>query len=286
MSSTTTKTILVPGAWMGAWIWDATVHALTARGLNAETMTLRGLESGAERSHVAAIRLEDHVRQLADATAGHDGPVVLVSHSYSAAVTAQVADRLGDRVAGLIHIGGFLPADGRCLLDDWGDSDSERDQERADIADAGDLWLPPSRAMLEYETDLDGTDRDFLAENFTPHPGRTVTDTATLDADIATQPTTYVALSTQGPKTAWDEAPRAAREALTWRRQHINSGHWPMLSATNDTVTLLSTEIDHYAGPRLGLRVPRVCAAAHRPPSSFRARFLPELPADRTSTAW
>ncbi|RJN31579.1 alpha/beta hydrolase [Nesterenkonia natronophila] len=232
---------------MGAWIWEATARSLINRGFEAEVLTLEGLAAGELRSDIAQLRLEDHVRQLVKRVTEIDQPVVLVSHSYSSMVTSQVADRLRQAIAGLVHFGGFLPSDGRSLVDDWGSSPEQREQEKADIAKAGNLWMPPDRAMLEDEADLQEADRDFLADRFTPHPGHTITDPARMNFPVDVQPSTYVALSPEGAEQAWRNAPTGARGAARWRRRHISSGHWPMLSQPASVVDLLVEEIDYYA---------------------------------------
>ncbi|KHL17833.1 UNVERIFIED_CONTAM: hypothetical protein LK11_09585 [Mumia flava] len=233
---------------MGSWIWQPTVQSLRGRGIDAESITLRGLEPGLRDADVAAVRLDDHVQQLVQHVEEQARPAVLVSHSYSGVVTAAAADRLGQRVIGLVHLGAFIPGPGRSLLDDWGSSDTDRDQERADIAAAGDLWLAPTREMLDHETDLAPGDRDVLAARFTAHPGRTVLDPAELAASVEQQPSTYVVLAPNGATDeAWNDAPRVARTASGWRRRHLVSGHWPMVSAFDATVDLLAEEIGHYA---------------------------------------
>ena len=74
--------ILVPGAWMGGWIWEPTVQWLRARDIDAETMTLRGLEPGRSDADIARVSLEDHVQQLVDVIyQTRDDKVILVSHS-------------------------------------------------------------------------------------------------------------------------------------------------------------------------------------------------------------
>lgn len=102
-----TTTILVPGAWMGGWIWEPTVQILRQHGIDAETITLENGDVG----------LGDHVRHLIDRV---DGKAIFISHSYSGMVTASAADRLGEQVRGLIHVGSFLPVNGHSLLDAWG----------------------------------------------------------------------------------------------------------------------------------------------------------------------
>lgn len=237
--------ILVPGAWSAASVWEPTATELRRRGLRAEAVTLRGLEPGQPRSAIAAVRLDDHVDQVAALVTSRPEPVVLVGHSYSSMVTAQVADRERSQVVGLIHFGGFLPTDGQSLLDGWGDSPSAREQERQDIVDAGYLWLPPGLPALAHEWDLTDEDRSSLAESFTPHPGRTVTDPARLSVGTAKQPTTFVTLSAE------DISHEAAPEMPSgWRVEHLVSGHWPMLSRPDDVVELITREVAHYGEGR------------------------------------
>lgn len=181
--------ILVPGAWMGGWIGEPTVQWLRARDIDAETMTLRGLEPGRSDADIARVSLGDHVQQLVDAHA---------------------------------------------LLDNWGSADDERAHEEADIEAAGNLWLAPTREMLDYVDDLTDADRDYLTFKFTAHPGRTVLDAAHLSSPVEEQLTTYVALSL---KDDFD---------TTWQRRSLASGHWPMVSAFDETAALIEEEIRHY----------------------------------------
>ena len=213
---------------------------LRARDIDAETMTLRGLEPGRSGADIARVSLEDHVQQLVDVTyQTRADKVILVSHSYSGAVVASASDRLGTYVAGIIHIGAFLPVDAHALLDNWGSTDDERAQEKADIEAAGNLWLAPTREMLDYVDDLTDADRDYLASKFTAHPGRTVLDAADLSSPVEEQPATYVALSLK-------DAPAVAKSATTWQRRSLASGHWPMVSAFDETAALIEEEIRRY----------------------------------------
>lgn len=79
--------VLVPGAWMGAWIWHAIVEGLRAAGYSARTLTLEGLEPGLTREARGAVDLAQHVEQVARLIEDEDlRDVVLVSHSYSGIV--------------------------------------------------------------------------------------------------------------------------------------------------------------------------------------------------------
>lgn len=217
-----TTTILVPGAWMAGWIWAPTVTILRSQGINAETITLDNGDVG----------LADHVQQLIDFI---DGEVILVSHSYSGMVTASAADCLGEQVRGLIHVGSFLPVHGHSLLDAWGTDPAARIQEQMDIEAAGGRWLAPTRMMLEAEDELTPEQRDFLADNFTSHPGRTVSESARMSSPVENQPSSYLGgvPPVHGPK---------------WRLSELGGGHWPMLTRPEQFHDLLLQEISRYLG--------------------------------------
>ncbi len=53
--------VLVPGAWMGGWIWDRTVQALRERGHDAHTLTLAGLSADASPQDAARPGLADRL---------------------------------------------------------------------------------------------------------------------------------------------------------------------------------------------------------------------------------
>ena len=77
-NNTAPRILLIPGAWMGEWIWEPTVDQLRAQGLEAASLTLGGLEPGAVAHHVSSVRLERHVTQVADVILEWpDRPVVL-----------------------------------------------------------------------------------------------------------------------------------------------------------------------------------------------------------------
>jgi hypothetical protein len=45
---------------MGSWIWEPTVHRLRDRGIDAEAITLRGLETGLSDATVELLEAEIH----------------------------------------------------------------------------------------------------------------------------------------------------------------------------------------------------------------------------------
>lgn len=239
--------LLVPGAWMGEWIWEPIVAALAEQGVRASTLTLVGLEADADPQRVAHIRMADHVRQVHDEVLrlSGQGPVVLVGHSYSSAVVVQVADALSESVARVVHIGGFVVEDGQSMIDVFSNDAAVRAEETAQIERDGFRWMPPGRAMLEGQMGLSPQDVERLAKRLRAHPGHTVLDAAVLDRPVEEQRTTYVSLS-MTEDDAWAHAPEIARRAVdrgAWRAGFLRSAHWPMLSCPDLLVGLLVDEV-------------------------------------------
>lgn len=217
-----TTTILVPGAWMGGWIWEPTVQILRQHGIDAETITLENGDVG----------LGDHVRHLIDRV---DGKAIFISHSYSGMVTASAADRLGEQVRGLIHVGSFLPVNGHSLLDAWGPTSQPAPRNAPILTPPGGRWFAPTRQMLEFERGLSPEQRDFLADNFTSHPGRTVTESASMTSPVENQASSYIG----------GDPPMHGPD---WRLIQLDGGHWPMLTRAEEFHDLLVREIRHYQG--------------------------------------
>ena len=103
--------VLVHPAWHGAWFWKKIAPRLRERGHAVVTPTLTGL---GERSHLsrAETGLDVHVTDVVNVLKHEDlRDVVLVGHSSSGAVITGVADRALERVAHVVYLDAFVPAD-------------------------------------------------------------------------------------------------------------------------------------------------------------------------------
>lgn len=236
--------VLVPGAWMGGWVWVDTVSRLQASGHRACVLTLTGLTGRTPPQEAAAVRLDRHVQDVLDLVAAEDlTDVVLVGHSYSGIVVGQVADRIPHLVRRSVHLGSYLPRDGRSLIDDWGADAHARAAERQQIVRDGMLWAPPPSQALAAEPDLTPDSRARLAARFVWHPGRTLLDPARLDRPVTDQRVSYVALNPAGADSHGDLPPELANGLPpSWRLRTLVSGHWPMVSAPAALAGVLAEE--------------------------------------------
>ena len=104
--------VIVHGAWSGGWAWGAVARELRTAGHEAFTPTLTGL---GERVHLAnaAIDLDTHVLDVVNLLHYERlERVLLVGHSYGGMVVAGVAERIPERIDGLIYLDAFVPRDG------------------------------------------------------------------------------------------------------------------------------------------------------------------------------
>jgi pimeloyl-ACP methyl ester carboxylesterase len=105
--------VLVHGAWAGAWCWRDVAPLLRAEGHRVLAPDLPG--HGEDRAPVAEMTLEAYARRVQETVEAAPEPVVLVGHSMGGMVVTQAAEHVPDRIARLVYLAAFLPADGQTL---------------------------------------------------------------------------------------------------------------------------------------------------------------------------
>lgn len=226
--------VLIPGAWMGAWVWEPVTLNLRELGYDVHPVTLTGLDN--EHVDVSDVGLETHVEDMLTVLKERDlrDVVIVVGHSYSGIVAGQVADRAPEHVAQIVYVEAFVPHDGKSMLDSFPESQSE--EELRQIAENGGRWPPPGTIDLKHEQDLSTTQVRWLSERFVGHPGRTISEPAVIDLSLAEQKTTYIAGSSEYSDGAVD----AMREEPSWTFRKLDAGHWPMVAAPGELAALLA----------------------------------------------
>jgi pimeloyl-ACP methyl ester carboxylesterase len=112
-----TTFVLIGGFWIRAWAWREVAAKLTAAGHLVFPLSLTGL---GERKAQATpgVGLETHVSDVVHFIISGDlHDVVLVGHSGAGAIITIVADRIPERLAGLVYVDSGPVPDGACIAD-------------------------------------------------------------------------------------------------------------------------------------------------------------------------
>ncbi len=109
MTDTKAGLVLIHGSELGAWLWQRLLPELDAPAL-AVDLPGRGRHPADRRG----VRLQDAVVSVVDDIDGSPlDEVVLVAHSFSGVLVPQIAQRLGDRVVGIVLVGASVPRPGK-----------------------------------------------------------------------------------------------------------------------------------------------------------------------------
>ena len=232
-----TSFVFVGGFWIGAWAWRDVERELTALGHKAYPVTLTGL---AERAHLASreVRLATHVEDVVAFITVEDlHDVVLVGHSGGSAVIDGVADRVPERLAGLVYVDTGPLAEGTSVLDF--SSPEERAKIETRVKDEGEGWRLPLPSWDDLGAgNLVGLSEMDLArfrERAVAHPYRAAADPVRRThgepvglrkwAIMCTLPITQLrGMIAEGvPGFAVMGGP-------DWTLLDLSTGHWPMWS--------------------------------------------------------
>lgn len=217
--------VLVPGAWLGAWVWAEVAADLRSRGHEAVAVTLTGLDGTP-----GDIGLETHVNDVLKVVEQHPG-CVLVGHSYAGVVVGPAADRAGSLVRHTIYVDANLPYDGEALTTPW--SARGREFVADQIAGNGGRWAAPEAGDL-VEHDLSAEQIAEMLPRLADHPGRTIFEPVRLSQPVSG---TYIACLKPNGLSA--EA-AGLRGRPQWRVETLDTGHWPMVSRPGELASLLA----------------------------------------------
>jgi pimeloyl-ACP methyl ester carboxylesterase len=107
--------VLVHGAWMGAWVWDAVAEGLRKRGATVDVIELPA--HGADKTPLSGANLATYVAKVDAAIDASRGKVVLVGHSMAGMVITQAAEDRPAKIDKLVYLAAYLPQNGQKLLD-------------------------------------------------------------------------------------------------------------------------------------------------------------------------
>jgi len=239
--------VLVPGAWLGGWVWQPVAARLRADGHDVYPMTLTGL---GERVHLARpeVDLETHIADVVNTMAWNDlDEVVLAGHSYAGAVITAVADLVPDRLRALVYVDSAPFAAGQAMTDFFPPDALAALKQTVD--EHGDGWrLPypgfPGLGESASLNGLDDADRTLMADKATPQPWATYTQPLQLgnedSEDAATFQRVIIACDDMRGMVAAGIPEIAAFTAPPWHYLELETGHWPMLSMPTELAQMLA----------------------------------------------
>jgi pimeloyl-ACP methyl ester carboxylesterase len=228
--------VLVPGAWLGGWVWRKVRRRLEAAGHDVVTPTLTGL---GERRHLASpsISLRTHVEDVIGLIRweGLD-EIVLVGHSLGGLVAASVADRLPDRIRHVVYVDAIQPEDGRSAFDAGGPAYRTHAEARARADGDGWLWPmpePDELGLFAPITDMSDEDRRWFLAHATPQPIGVLAEPLELTGAGGGIETTWIRCSLDPANAATPELPPG------WALRSLPTGHWPMVTMPDELADIL-----------------------------------------------
>ncbi|WP_431045745.1 alpha/beta fold hydrolase [Streptomyces sp. P1-3] len=217
-----TTFVLIPGAWHGAWTYEPLARQLRAHGHQAYPLTLTGV---GDRRHLltATVNLDTHIADVVNLLTDEQiTDAVLVGHSYGGMVITGAADRVPERVAGLVYVDAMVPEDGDSC---WS---LVTDQERA--------WYLEGVG----ETGYTSAPLPFFDPRATPHPLASLLQSVRLAGGLDRYRSRDYVYATgwdgQSPFTALHER---LRDDPAWRTHAVASGHNVMRDAPDELLRIL-----------------------------------------------
>ncbi|QES49883.1 alpha/beta hydrolase [Streptomyces venezuelae] len=219
--------ILVPGAWHGAWTFEPLARELRRAGHEAYPVTLTGV--GARRHLLSpAVNLDTHIADVANLLEDERiTDAVLVGHSYAGMVITAVADRLPDRVKGLVYVDAMVPEDG--------------DSAYSLVTENERAWYLNGTEETGYAS----APLPFFDPRATPHPLASLLQAVRLEGDLSRFDRSYVYATgwpTPSPFTALHDRLAADPD---WYTYAVESGHNVMREAPEELLKILLSHAGH-----------------------------------------
>lgn len=231
-----TSIVLVQGAWEGGWYWRPVRERLQASGHHVFSPSLTGL---GDRSHLLNrdVALETHIQDIANLIEYEElTGVILVGHSYGGMVITGVADRLSNRIHGLVYLDAFLPEDGDSIMSL---ARPERQAQLRAAADAGDGWRIPNMPAEAWGI-TDPDEAAWLDRHSGDHPFATMTQPIRLTGAhkrIANR--TYVLATAYDPSPFSSFAAKAEAEG-GWTVERIHCHHFLNVSRADEVAEIIA----------------------------------------------
>jgi len=233
--------LLVHGAWHDGRVWRRVAPLLAAEGHRVLAPSLTG---HGDKAHLLGpeVGLTTHVDDVVGLVLAEDlRDVILVGHSYAGMVISSVANRIPERLAGLVYVDALVPEHGETVVDVV-----PATRPMIEAASGGDEpWRIPPPPALPAPIGLFGvTDPDDVARLETTLGDESVrcfAEPAELDSPAqASIPRTYVlCVGSEPPGMQRKPAPAARPDGAPTRVRELRTGHDCMLTRPAELADLL-----------------------------------------------
>jgi pimeloyl-ACP methyl ester carboxylesterase len=219
-----TTFVLVHGAWHGGWCWRRVADRLTAKGHYVVAPTLSGV---GERSHLPpdSINLTTHINDVIGEIKWKDlSGIVLVGHSYAGMVITGVAEQLQKRIAAIVYLDAFMPADGQSLYDL---THTPAQTEKA---------IPPRPAAY---FNVNAADSAWVDSKLTPHPTQCFTEKLKVTGAYQAIPKKVYIRAPLFKSAPFDTALAQCRADHSWKTETVTCGHDVMIDQPAELTAIL-----------------------------------------------
>ena len=104
--------VFIPGGWHGAWTYDPIIKRMGLLKRKCIALTLPGLEAKPKNQN-KPINLDTHIQFVIDFLKRKNSTdVILCGHSYAGLVITGVADKIPEKIYGLVYIDAYAAENG------------------------------------------------------------------------------------------------------------------------------------------------------------------------------
>ena len=223
--STARKTfVLVHGAWHGGWCWRRVADILESRGHKVYAQSLTG---NGDRSHLLSkdINLDTHIADIVNLATWEDlSGICLVAHSYGGWPASGALEQISDRVAAIVWLDAFKPANGQRGTD-FASEFSRKALEEAVAKGEPGRKGPPAKTFSLKEKDY-----AWIDSKMTPQPNGVATQPIKLTGKRETIARKTYIRAPRYPQPAFDKALAECQADSTWQTfVNPDTGHDVMI---------------------------------------------------------
>ncbi len=221
--------VLIPGAWLGSWVWKKVTPILEKKGYGAYPITLTGM---GDRVHLASeeFGMETAIRDVMNVIEYNDvDDIIMVGHSFAGKVAAAVANEVPEMVKMILYLDSFWP---KKNMEMQGGSDPT---EEFGALSPGSFTIPFSEEILDnIGKDVKGEDRKWMLSKVTPWPIRLSADPITLSERFDSIKMAHIFCTLSGDPV--DEIVAGKWGELRGPYKLIEAGHFPMVTRPEELV--------------------------------------------------